>query len=83
MLYGVHSRTYELVPRDQFFIIDAPDELAARIGADKTRITKSEGVVHALRIIGSITEMDPRDISPGDVDCVVDRNGEEIGVEVL
>lgn len=83
MLFGVHRRTFELIPRDDFLIVDAPDELAARLGADRTMVVKDPGTHNLLRIIGHIVSLDPADIPLNKVDCVVDRNGEEVEIEVL
>lgn len=83
LLYGVHRRTFELIPRDDFLIVDAPDELAARLGADRTMVVKDPGTHNLLRIIGDIISLDPAEIPLNKVDCVVDRNGEEVSIEVL
>lgn len=75
-------RTFELVPKDQFVLIDAPDEFAARMAASKASPVLFPKSHQLLRIVGEIVPMG-NVCKPGAVQLVVDKNGDEINVEVL
>lgn len=82
-IYAVRVRTFELKAKDGFVYVDAPDEFAARIGVDKARTDLDPATHSLLKLIGDVTLMPGENVSPELIDVVVDRFGDEIGVEVL
>lgn len=81
-VYAVQVRTFELVPRDEFVYIDAPDELAARMAAAKATPSLYPESHLLMRLVGDIVAMGVA-VAPNLIQVVVDRNGDEIEVEVL
>ena len=77
--YAVHVRTFDLVPRDNVVWVDAPDELAAFLGARKYEASASHPALTQVLEATYMGENTP----PNLIDVVVDVNGEEVEIEVL
>ena len=78
--FAVQVVDYVLVPKVRFVYFDAPDELAAKMGA--MRMSPNADPVRALSIVGDVVKLGD-ECRPDQIDAVVDRNGDDILLEVI
>lgn len=78
--FAVQVVDYVLVPKVRFIYFDAPDELAAKMGAMK--MCPNADPVRALSIVGDVVPLGD-DCRADQIDACVDRNGDDLVLEVI